>query len=261
MIRPLPAETVFVGKVRFKNLSRVELGLLLWSIRLEDNSWINLGLAKPYGYGAAKMEILSVSTLDEDKAYAVGTGTLALNVLKERTEEISDFIEEYKKYVESHSAIRFDKEESIRQFFLMKDSTMMPKAETIVYMDVNKGNYRNRDALQTIPELAGNRDGRNAKNAVNMRLVPRFSLGVPEIAAVESKSKVDYPDDAVYATIDSFNAGKHYGFVTYPGKKYFFHINAVKNAVSADLKSGIKVKVRIGKASNGKMQATELWVL
>ena len=260
MIRPLPAESVFAGKVRFKNLSRVELGLLLWSIRLEDNSWINLGLAKPYGYGAAKMEILSVSTLDEDKAYAVGAGSLALNVLKDRTGEISSLIEEYKKYVESHSAIRFDKEESIRQFFLMKDSTMMPKAATIAYMDVNKGNYRNRDALQTIPELAGNRDGRNVRNAGSTRLVPRFSLEVPELTSVESKPKVDYPDDAISATIDSFNAGKHYGFVTYPGKKYFFHINAVKNAEPADLKSGVKVKVRIGKATNGKIQAIELWV-
>lgn len=240
-IRPLPAGSAFIGKVRFKNLSHVELGLLLWSIRLEDNSWINFGLAKPYGYGAAKMEIISVSVLDLDKAYSIDAGTIELNVLKDLTGETNSLIKEYKEYVESHSAIRFDKEESIRQFFLMKDSTMMPDAETIKYMDVNKGNYRKRDALPTIPMLAGNR-GEKTNNVL-------------------PKPKADYPEDAISATIESFNAGKHYGFVTYPGKKFFFHINAVKNAAPADLKSGVKVKVRIGKAPNGKIQATELWVL
>lgn len=71
LLNPLDSGSRFQGTIRFKNLRKHELGLLLWSVRLEDSSWMNIGKGKPYGYGAVKLSILSVRSLDYRKAYGL----------------------------------------------------------------------------------------------------------------------------------------------------------------------------------------------
>ena len=60
--RPLPKGTVFAGRVRYHNLRKVELGALLWSIRLgsQEHHWHSLGMGKPYGMGKVKVEIVGM---------------------------------------------------------------------------------------------------------------------------------------------------------------------------------------------------------
>lgn len=63
------AGSVFEFTVDFKNLAPVELGALLWSLRLEG--WHHrIGYAKPLGFGSAQIEILGVSLLAPDVRYA-----------------------------------------------------------------------------------------------------------------------------------------------------------------------------------------------
>lgn len=50
-INPLHENCVFQGKIYFENLSDDELGLLLLSLKYDDNTEDNIGMAKPYGYG------------------------------------------------------------------------------------------------------------------------------------------------------------------------------------------------------------------
>lgn len=63
------AGSVFEFKVDFENLAPVELGALLWSLRLEG--WNHrIGYAKPMGFGSAQIEFMEVSLLDAEARYA-----------------------------------------------------------------------------------------------------------------------------------------------------------------------------------------------
>ncbi len=61
-IHPLAAGCEFSGKMRFFNLTRAELGLLLRAVSVFDgeSEFFKFGGAKPYGYGDAAVEIVSL---------------------------------------------------------------------------------------------------------------------------------------------------------------------------------------------------------
>ena len=63
-LRPLSAGTKFTGVIRYKNLRPEELGLLLWSIRLEEGCYQSIGMGKPYGYGRVKVSIDALREFD-----------------------------------------------------------------------------------------------------------------------------------------------------------------------------------------------------
>lgn len=56
-IRPVKAGVTFDFKIRFENLSEVELGALLWVLdKAQDDAYrLKLGMGKPYGMGAIKV--------------------------------------------------------------------------------------------------------------------------------------------------------------------------------------------------------------
>ena len=60
------AGSVFLGKIRFYNLRPDELGLLLWSLELNQNSEQNWGYAKPLGYGRIKLKIRHAYLYQQD---------------------------------------------------------------------------------------------------------------------------------------------------------------------------------------------------
>ena len=73
--RPLAAGTKFQGVIRYENLTREELGLLIWSVRLKRDSAApeeyrqSIGMGKPYGYGRIKVTLDAVLTFDLDAMY------------------------------------------------------------------------------------------------------------------------------------------------------------------------------------------------
>lgn len=70
-LRPLPAGTVFSGVIRYRNLRPEELGLLLWSLRLEEGCYQSVGMGKPYGYGRMKLSIDSLREYDMTALYRI----------------------------------------------------------------------------------------------------------------------------------------------------------------------------------------------
>lgn len=68
-LRPLDTGSTFRGVIQFKNLLEDELGLLLWSLRLEEGCYQSIGMGKPYGYGRMKLTIDAVRELDIDQMY------------------------------------------------------------------------------------------------------------------------------------------------------------------------------------------------
>ena len=58
--KPLPANSVFKGKIAFHNLKKVEIGALISAITFHgrsDKCMHNIGFAKPYGYGKIDIKL------------------------------------------------------------------------------------------------------------------------------------------------------------------------------------------------------------
>jgi CRISPR/Cas system CSM-associated protein Csm3 (group 7 of RAMP superfamily) len=119
-LKPLGKGTKFKGKVRFKNLTKAELGLLLWSMRLEKGCHMNVGKGKPYGYGNIELNILSVKLIDNKKAYSLDN-PLNFDVKEDNTNYMEDFIKSYKDEVKLKlGGVDIAEEESIKKFFNVK---------------------------------------------------------------------------------------------------------------------------------------------
>lgn len=54
-ITPVNSGKVFTGKIRFENLSDVELGAILFALQLPDGCWHKLGMGKPLGLGSVEI--------------------------------------------------------------------------------------------------------------------------------------------------------------------------------------------------------------
>ncbi len=134
-LHPIKAGVKFRGKVRFRNLTRDELGLLLWSIRLNQGCRMNVGKAKSYGYGQIRLDILEAREMELSRAY--GTDTLALEPF--RPVEVEDSIRFYKDTVNAFLGTRrVDEMPHIKEFFAMKDASMIPDNADIRYMDLKQ---------------------------------------------------------------------------------------------------------------------------
>jgi len=55
-INPIKDNIDFIGKIRFENLSAVELGALLTALELPEGCYHKIGMAKPYGLGSIEIK-------------------------------------------------------------------------------------------------------------------------------------------------------------------------------------------------------------
>jgi len=69
VIKPLKENNEFKGRIRFENLSSVELGALLFAIDLPENCAHKLGMGKPLGLGSVKITIDEFFISDREKHY------------------------------------------------------------------------------------------------------------------------------------------------------------------------------------------------
>lgn len=148
---PLEKGTRFVGKIRFRNMTEEELGLLLWSVQLEEGkSWLNVGKAKSYGYGNISLEIKEVKKINLSKAYADGE-TLDLNPFE--NVDVEKTIQQYKDSISQEIGKRIDEIPHIKDFFTMKDSTCIPNSKTIRYMELEEYTQRKRTRNKPLPTI------------------------------------------------------------------------------------------------------------
>ena len=146
-IHALEKNTVFGGKVRFHNLRRVELGLLLWSLHLDGKSWMNIGKAKAFGYGIIQLQVDGVKVLDPQKAYDLSSFSMD----PYRPEDRDKLIQEYKEFMnqqleqcdeEKLRKKKIDGLESVVSLFAMKNPEAKPDSKKIRFMKLEE--YKNR---------------------------------------------------------------------------------------------------------------------
>ncbi|MDK2909981.1 MAG: hypothetical protein PWR20_1548 [Bacteroidales bacterium] len=68
-IRPIKEQKTFTGRIRFENLSEVELGALLFAMDLPENCAHKLGMGKPLGLGSVKIFIKNLFISDRENHY------------------------------------------------------------------------------------------------------------------------------------------------------------------------------------------------
>jgi CRISPR-associated protein (TIGR03986 family) len=114
----------FEFTVAFENLAPVELGALLWSLRLEK--WHHrIGYAKPLGFGSARIEVLSVSILNPEVRYASLSDTADGWI--DRTDQIDVWIDNFKRAMAARYGAAFDQLANIRDLkALLADTPPLP---------------------------------------------------------------------------------------------------------------------------------------
>lgn len=114
------AGSVFEFTVDFENLAPVELGALLWSLRLEG--WNHrIGYAKPLGFGSAQIEILGVSLLDAEARYA--SFDREKNGWSNRTLDWQGWVDVFKDAMAARYGMPFERLENIRDLRALLSAT------------------------------------------------------------------------------------------------------------------------------------------
>lgn len=168
---PLPAGTRFHGVVRFKNLSDAELGLLLWSLCLDEGCYQNVGMGKPYGYGRMSVRVERMVEFAPDDLYG---GSLcpapSQKVDEELKKAVQNCISAYER--EAMAALGGTQERplrevpAIRDFFYMK--SVIQKGGAFSYMGF-KGYNNAKQPLPTVEEIGGLTDMDDALKALMLK--------------------------------------------------------------------------------------------
>ncbi len=118
------AGRVFEFTVDFENLAPVELGALLWSLRLEG--WHHrIGYAKPLGFGSAQIEVLAVSLFDPEVRYASLTGEN--DGWSDYTSACQEWVDAFKDAMATRYGKSFERLENIRDLrALLADTPPLP---------------------------------------------------------------------------------------------------------------------------------------
>ena len=151
-LSPLEKGTKCTGKVRFQNLTKDELGLLLWSMQLKPESQMNVGKAKAFGYGRISLKIKEAKVINLQKAYNMA-GALILNPYEEIN--IEDMIGCYKETINKFLGVcRIDELLHVKEFFMMKDSSNIPDKKNVRYMSIDRREYQSRkEPLPTVSKV------------------------------------------------------------------------------------------------------------
>lgn len=139
--RPYKSGTEFKGTIRFENLSDEELGMLLWSLVLEENSRQNIGMAKAYGYGRICVKVTELKLLKYDEMY--NSANLLLKPYDTQDlKECDSYIMKAKEEMTKFLGFDIMKHERVKQFFMMKDAMNIPDNEKTRYMSIEKREYQ-----------------------------------------------------------------------------------------------------------------------
>jgi CRISPR-associated protein (TIGR03986 family) len=135
--KPLDKESVFIGKVRFHNLKKVELGALLYTLSLNSFSnelFYSIGMAKPFGLGKIELNYRADKKIDVHGSLSAFEEKIN-GWLKE--EKIADTLKETSQFKEliammrekNDSVLRYGdgKEESFKYYKEVKDKRVKRK--------------------------------------------------------------------------------------------------------------------------------------
>ncbi|MEH1789786.1 MAG: TIGR03986 family CRISPR-associated RAMP protein [Nostoc sp.] len=158
-IKPIKSDVEFQFTIRFENLSRVEIGALMWILNIAQNNdyRLSLGMGKPLGMGAVKIE----NNLYISKRKARYTQLLNNNSWEtaESRDDNPDYQQFFENYIlqELRQTGRFNDIPRIQMLLAML-SWLSPTASKTRYMEIEReqnpldgepNEYKNRRVLPT----------------------------------------------------------------------------------------------------------------
>lgn len=188
-IKPIKAGVSFKFNIHFENLTNIELGAILWILQIAADSkyCLSLGMGKPLGMGAVKIEhklLLNnrherYSKLFNDKQWL--TGEEIQDDTESKSKACIDIFEKYiidhiheNDHPEQYNATKLDDIPRIQMLLLMLRCDNPPSADNTRYMTIEpKNEYKERPVLPTPFQVMGEEDKR------------RFSGVTPETNVVE----------------------------------------------------------------------------
>jgi CRISPR-associated protein (TIGR03986 family) len=175
-ITPIKPGITFKFGIDFENLSKVELGALLWILSLASNKaedlgigkpsqhyCFSLGMGKPLGMGEVKVNY-SFFLSDRQQRYSKLFGETFWNTddLSEATHDIETFVKAFELFMlddetglheldhpDGHRAARLNEVPRIEMLLAMLRCDQTPDAETTRYMTIDAKEYVNRPVLPT----------------------------------------------------------------------------------------------------------------
>jgi len=70
IIKPVKRNVGFSGRVRFENLSTIELGALLFALELPEGCLHKIGMGKPLGLGSVEIAVNSLNIINRERRYS-----------------------------------------------------------------------------------------------------------------------------------------------------------------------------------------------
>ena len=132
---PYPKGASFTGRIRFQNLSEVELGMLLWSLLLEKDSQQNIGKGKAYGFGRVNISLKQLQVMDIQALYS--SDQICLDPYQSQKGRCEEYIDKAKKDMTRFLNEDVMKYPPVRDFLLMKNQDEMPRESAIRYMELS----------------------------------------------------------------------------------------------------------------------------
>jgi len=159
-IKPARPDTRFRGRVRFENLSSIELGALLFSLDLPEGCFHKVGLGKPYGLGSIAVHA-DLVLVDRPKRYSKLFDGENWFLSEEKGDSSVDT---YKKVFEEYVLSSIGKKElkSLWDHERMKELKAMLSfngcdsdawLEKTKYLQVGSDEYKNRNVLPKPSEV------------------------------------------------------------------------------------------------------------
>jgi len=152
--------TSFKCRIRYENLSRNELGALLFALKLPEGCAHKLGMGKPIGLGSIQIQpMLFVINRKERYSVLFNTKSWELGEIHYNEEKVREIISDFEKHIlenmdekERANAKSLWETFRLRQLRLLLDvekGKMLEKAKKIDYMEI--GQFKKRNVL-SIPE-------------------------------------------------------------------------------------------------------------
>ncbi len=144
-IKPINAGAEFQGRIRFENLSDVEIGALLFVLDLPEGLAHKIGMAKPLGLGSIR---INVKLYLSDRGNRYKNLFAEWNGLREKSGKVNQFKQEFEKYIINkigeHKSSLWETDR-LKELKRMLYFVPKPYADDIKYMDLKQ--FKKRDIL------------------------------------------------------------------------------------------------------------------
>jgi len=156
-IRPVKPHTKFKFKIRFENLSEVELGSILYALDLPEGHYHKLGMGKPLGLGSVKMTP-KLFLIDRENRYSklLNDENWNLGIKEVEMQEFKDAFETYilKNINENKPLWELDRMKQLKTMLDWSNTNINGWHKKTEYMSIEPYNeFKTRDVLQKPTEI------------------------------------------------------------------------------------------------------------